>query len=82
DEAAGRADLVQGEKFEISVLQEFLPAQMSEAEVDELIAKALSETGASGMKDMSKVMSFIKPLATGRTDMGSLSKKIKDALNK
>ena len=55
---------------------------MSEAEVDELIAKALSETGASGMKDMSKVMSFVKPLATGRTDMGSLSKKIKDALNK
>lgn len=81
-EAAGRDELAQGEKFEISVLQEFLPAQMSDAEVDELIAKALSETGASGMKDMSKVMNFVKPLANGRTDMGSLSKKIKDALNK
>ncbi len=79
-EAAGRADLADKEKFEIGVLREFLPAALSEAEVDELVAKALSETGAKGMKDMAKVMAFVKPLAVGRTDMGALSGKVKKAL--
>lgn len=80
--SAGRPELAEGENYEASVLQEFLPAPLSDSEVDELIAKAVTETNAQAMSDMAKVMAFLKPLATGRTDMGKLSKKVKDALAK
>jgi|SRR5574344_70640 uncharacterized protein len=80
--SAGRPELADGENFEATVLQEFLPAALSDEEVSALIVKAIAETGAQVMTDMSKVMAFIKPLATGRTDMGSLSKKVREALNK
>ncbi len=79
--SAGRPELAEAENFEATVIQEFLPAPLSDAEVDELVTKAISETGAKAMSDMAKVMAYIKPIATGRTDMGALSKKVRAALN-
>jgi len=80
-EAAGRDELVAQEQSEIDVLQEFLPSQLSDEELDALISKALSETGAQGMQDMGKVMGTLKPQVMGRADMGSVSAKIKAALS-
>lgn len=80
-ETAGRDELVAQEQSEIEVLQEFLPSQLSEDELDAIIAKALSDTGAQGMQDMGKVMGSIKPQVLGRADMGLVSTKIKAALN-
>lgn len=79
---ANRLDLAQAEEFEISVLFEFLPAQLSEDELNKIINDTIAETGAAGPKDMGKVMSAIKPKVQGKTDMGSLSSKIKEILNK
>jgi uncharacterized protein YqeY len=79
---AGRPELAEGETFEASVLQEFLPPALSDEEVDAFIAKAIADTNAQAMSDMSKVMSALKPELQGRTDMGKLSKKVKDALSK
>ena len=80
--AAGRSDLADHESFEAGVLKVFLPAQLSEAEVSDLISAAVKETGAAGMSDMGKVMALIKPKAAGRTDMGLLSKKVREVLQK
>lgn len=80
--AAGRADLADHESFEANVLKAFLPPQLSEAEVSDLISEAVRESGAAGMSDMGKVMALIKPKAAGRTDMGLLSKKVREALQK
>jgi uncharacterized protein len=80
-EAAKRDELVAQEKFEIEVLQEFLPQALSEEELDAIIAAALSDSGAQGMQDMGKVMGIIKPQVIGRADMGSVSAKIKAALS-
>jgi uncharacterized protein len=79
-QSGGRADLVAKETAEIAVLQQYLPAQMSEGEVDTLIAEAIRETGAASLKDMGKVMAAVKPKAQGRTDMGALSARIKQKL--
>src|SRR5580692_8149031 len=79
-ESGGRADLVAKETAEIAVLQQYLPAQMSAAEVDALIQEAIATTGASSMKDMGKVMAAVKAKAQGRTDMGALSALIKQKL--
>jgi len=79
-QAAGRTDLVDKEKFEIGVIQGYLPAQLSAAEVDAAIAAAIAEAGASGPKDMGKVMGLVKPQVAGRTDMGKLSQLVKDKL--
>jgi len=79
-ESGGRADLAAKENAEIAVLQEYLPAQMSEAELDALIAEAIRTTGATSIKDMGKVMGFVKPKAQGRTDMGAVSARIKQKL--
>jgi uncharacterized protein len=79
-EAGGRADLVAKENAEIVVLQGYLPAQMSDAEVDALIAEAIQASGATSLKDMGKVMAAVKPKAQGRTDMGALSARIKQKL--
>jgi len=76
----GRADLVAKETAEIAVLQQYLPAQMSEAEIDALIAAAIQSTGAASVKDMGKVMAVVKAKAQGRTDMGALSARIKQKL--
>jgi len=72
-EAAGRNDLVDVEKFEVSVLQEYLPAALTESELDEILGKVIADTGASGIKDMGKVMAAIRPLVIGRADMGKIS---------
>jgi uncharacterized protein YqeY len=79
-ESGGRADLVARETAEISVLQGYLPAQMSEAEIDALIGEAIAATGAASMKDMGKVMAVVKPRAQGRADMGAVSARIKQRL--
>ena len=79
-EAGGRADLVAKETAEIGWLTGYLPAQLSDAEVDALIRDAIAATGASSMKDMGKVMGVLKAQAQGRTDMGALSARIKAAL--
>src|SRR5215813_12174796 len=65
-EAGGRADLVAKESAEITILQGYLPAQMSEAEIDALIAEAIAASGASSIKDMGKVMGAVKAKAQGR----------------
>jgi uncharacterized protein len=79
-EAGGRADLVAKENAEIALLQTYLPAQMSAAEVDALIAEAIAATGATTIKDMGKVMAAVKPKAQGRADMGAVSARIKQKL--
>jgi uncharacterized protein len=79
-DSGGRADLVAKESAEIAVLQGYMPAQMSEAEIDGLIAEAIRATGASSLKDMGKVMGFVKPKAQGRADMGAVSARIKQKL--
>jgi len=79
-EQGGRADLADKEKSEIALLQVYLPAQLSEAEVDALIQEAIASTGAASMKDMGKVMGVVKARAAGRTDMGAVSARIKAAL--
>lgn len=78
---AGRDDLVQQEEYEVSVLQEFLPEALSDDEIEQMIAKAVDETGASSIKDMGKVMGLLKPQMQGRADMGAVSGKIKARLN-
>ena len=78
--AGGREDLVAKESAEIAWLNEYLPAQLSDAELDALIKDAIAATGAASMKDMGKVMGLLKPKAQGRTDMGALSARIKAAL--
>ena len=80
--AAQRDDLVAIEQKELEIIQTYLPEQMSDAEIDALIAEAISETGADSMKDMGKVMAFIRPKAQGRADMGQLSGKVKETLIK
>ena len=79
-EAGGRADLVAKESAEIVVLQAYLPAQLTAAEIDALIAEAIAATGAASIKDMGKVMGFVKGKAQGRADMGALSARIKQKL--
>jgi uncharacterized protein YqeY len=80
-ESGGRADLVAKESAEIKVLQQYLPAQLGDAEIDALIAAAIAATGATSMKDMGKVMAAVKAKAQGRTDMGALSARIKQKLS-
>ncbi len=79
-EKAGREDLADQERFELTVLKDFLPEQLSEAEIDDLISAALEESGASSMKDMGKVMGILKPKLQGRADMGAVSGRIKAKL--
>ncbi len=79
-DGAGRTDLADQERAEMAVIQEYLPEQLSDAEIEALISEALVATGASGMKDMGKVMSMIKPRAQGRADMGKISALIKSRL--
>ncbi|MFT6776285.1 MAG: hypothetical protein ACJAV1_000195 [Paraglaciecola sp.] len=80
-ESAGRQDLLDIELAEIVILHDFLPKALSEEELSALIVQAMAESGASGIKDMGKVMSWLKPKVQGRADMGRLSGKIKAKLN-
>jgi uncharacterized protein len=80
-EAGGRADLVAKESAELAVLLAYLPAQLSDAEVESAIRAAIASTGATTLKDMGKVMATVKPQVQGRTDMGALSTRIKALLS-
>jgi uncharacterized protein YqeY len=79
-EKAARADLAAVEKFEIEVVSAYLPQQLSQAEVEQAIAAAVAESGASGVKDMGKVMALLKPRLAGRADMGRVSGQVKAKL--
>ena len=76
-----RADLADKERAEIGILQEFLPAQLTETEIDALVAAAVAESGAASLRDMGQVMKILKPQLQGRADMGPVSGKVKDALS-
>ena len=80
-ELGGRPDLAEKERAEIELLQAYLPAQLSGAEVDALIREAMAATGATSVKDMGKVMGVVKAKAAGRTDMAVVSARIKAALS-
>jgi uncharacterized protein len=78
--AGGRADLVAKEEAELKLLSAYMPAQLSDAELDALISEAVVATGASSIKDMGKVMAAIKAKAAGRADMGAVGARIKSRL--
>jgi uncharacterized protein YqeY len=77
----GRADLVEKEEAELKVIEEFLPAQLSEAELDASIAEAIREAGAAGVRDMGKVMKILMPKLTGRADGKAVGDKVKARLS-
>lgn len=76
-EAAGRQELADIEHFEMGVLQKYMPEAADDAEVDSVIAIAIAETAAVGIKDMGKVMAAVKPKLAGRADMAQVSSRIK-----
>ena len=79
-EKASRNDLADAEKAEIKVLSAYLPAQMGEAEIAQAVSAAIAESGASGVKDMGKVMALLKPRLAGKADMGKVSALVKTKL--
>jgi hypothetical protein len=79
-ETGGRADLVAKEQAEIALLQEYLPTQLTPAEIEALISAAIAKTGAASIKDMGKVMGALKSELAGRADMGAVSARIKQKL--
>jgi len=79
-EAGKRPDLAAIERAEVAVLQGYLPAPLTDAEIDALIAEAIAATGATGIAGMGKVMAAVKPKLAGRADMGAVSAKIKARL--
>ncbi len=76
----GRDDLVAKEAATLAVLETYLPEQIDSAELSALIETALSETGAQGVRDMGKVMAWLKPKVQGRADIGAVSALIKEKL--
>lgn len=80
-EDAGRQDLADQENFEITVIQDFMPAALSSDEITAILKSAIAETSAESMKDMGKVMAIVKPQVQGRADMGEVSKLVKTLLN-
>lgn len=76
-ESAKRSDLAEIEKDEVVILSAYMPQPFSESEIDNLIVEAISETGATGMQDMGKVMAILKPQLVGRADMAQVSMLIK-----
>jgi uncharacterized protein len=79
-EKAGRDELAAQEKFEIEVLQDYLPEALSEEEITDLIKQAMADSGAESMRDMGKVMGQLKPKLQGRADIGAVSAKVKQLL--
>jgi len=79
-EKAARQDLADKEKFELSILEAYLPQQLSQAEVDAIIGEAVASTGAKSPADMGKVMAAVKPRLAGRADMGKVSALVKGKL--
>ena len=80
-EKAARKDLADVEKAEIEVLSGYMPAQMSEADIQKAVQAAVAETGASGVKDMGKVMAALKGKLAGKADMGKVSALVKSKLS-
>ena len=81
-EAAGREDLAGQERFEINLIESFMPAQMSEADIANAVKKAVEATAAETMSDMGKVMAHLKDELTGKADMGAVSRQVKTQLNR
>src|SRR4051812_35326860 len=79
-EKAARQDLADKEKYEISVIEKYLPQQLSQGEIDAIILEAIASTGAKGAADMGKVMGVVKPRLAGRADMGKVSGLVKAKL--
>lgn len=79
-EAAAREDLAAVERFEMGVIQAYLPAQLSAAEIEAIVAKAVADSGAASQKDMGKVVALVKPQVAGRADMGQVSALVKQKL--
>ena len=80
-ESAGSNDLIEIEQDELVILQEFLPAALSETEINQLVDEAIEKTGAASIKEMGKVMGMLKPQLQGRADMGQVSQLIKTRLS-
>jgi uncharacterized protein len=78
---AGRDDLADQESFELDILKEFMPPQLSDDEVRQIVEAAISEVGATSIKDMGKVMGKIKPKVQGQADMGVVGALVKAQLN-
>ena len=79
-EKAARQDLADKEKYEISVIEKYLPQQLSQSEIEAIVADAIAATGAKGAADMGKVMGVVKPKLAGRADMGKVSGLVKGKL--
>ena len=79
-ESANRTDLADIEKFEVSVLQTYMPQQLSEEAINQIITQVIADTGAQGAKDMGKVVGLVRPLVAGVADMGKVSGMIKARL--
>lgn len=77
---AGRTDLAEKERAEMEIIQTFMPEPLTEQEIQQMIDDALKTTGASSIKDMSKVMGLLRPQLLGRTDLGQVGAKIKERL--
>jgi len=80
-DSAGRDDLSAIEQAELKIIQEYLPAALSEAEIDELVTQSIAATGAASIRDMGKLMAALKPKLQGRADMGKVSQLIKSRLS-
>jgi hypothetical protein len=80
-EQAGRQELADKEAAEVAVIQEYLPAALSESEVDTLITEAMAASGASSPQDIGKIMGLLKPQLQGRADMSLVSRKVKEKLS-
>ncbi|MBB3226239.1 hypothetical protein FHW69_000829 [Luteibacter sp. Sphag1AF] len=77
---ANRSDLADIERFEMSVIDAYLPAKLSDDELDAVIATAITESGATSARDMGKVVALVKEKAAGRADMGTVAQKVKAKL--
>lgn len=79
-EKAGRTELAENEAFEIKIIEKYLPQQLSEQEVKQVIEDAIKQSGASSMQDMGKVMGLVKSKISGRADMSNVSRIVKTLL--
>lgn len=79
-DAAGRTDLSDKERFELAILQEFLPAALGDAEIEQLITDAIAASGAQSARDMGTVMAQLRPKVQGRADMADVSRRVKARL--
>ncbi len=79
-EKAQRQDLADKEKYEISVIEAYMPRQLSQGEIEAIVSEALASTGAKSAADMGKVMGVVKPKLAGKADMGKVSALVKAKL--